>query len=103
VTVLNDQLTIRPAQAADLGRVVEIYNAGIAERVATFETSPRMIEDIESWAEDGQPFRSPPITTTSSGGREPAPTPTDAPTRASASTPCTSTRRSAAAGSVVRS
>ena len=56
MTVLHDQLTIRPAQVADLARVVEIYNAGIAERVATFETGPRMIEDIESWVEDGQPF-----------------------------------------------
>jgi L-amino acid N-acyltransferase YncA len=56
VTVLHDQLTIRPAQAADLARVVEIYNAGIAERVATFETSPRTTEDIGSWVNDGQPF-----------------------------------------------
>jgi phosphinothricin acetyltransferase len=56
VTALHDQLTIRPAQAADLARVVEIYNAGIAERVATFETAPRTIEDVRRWAEDGQPF-----------------------------------------------
>ena len=56
MTALPDQLTIRPAQADDLGGVAEIYNAGIAERVATFETSPRTIEDISSWVEDGQPF-----------------------------------------------
>jgi len=56
MTALPDQLTIRPAQADDLGPVAEIYNAGIAERVATFETSPRTIEDISSWVEDGQPF-----------------------------------------------
>lgn len=56
MSVLHDQLTIRPARAADLARVAEIYNAGIAERVATFETAPRTIEDIRSWAEDGQPF-----------------------------------------------
>ena len=56
MTVLRDQLTIRPAETRDLGRVVEIYNAGIAERVATFETAPRTIEDISAWIEDGQPF-----------------------------------------------
>ena len=44
MTALPHQLTIRPAQAADLARVVEIYNAGIAERVATFETSPRTLD-----------------------------------------------------------
>ena len=56
MTVLGDRLTIRPAQAGDLKRVAEIYNVGIAERVATFETAPRAIEDITSWIEDGQPF-----------------------------------------------
>ena len=56
MTLLTDQLTIRPAEAGDLARVVEIYNAGIAERVATFETAPRTVEDISSWLEDGQPF-----------------------------------------------
>ena len=49
-------MTIRPAQTGDLARVVDIYNAGIAERVATFETAPRMVEDISSWLDDGQPF-----------------------------------------------
>ena len=56
MTVLRDRLTIRPAQARDLQGVVEIYNAGIAERVATFEIGPRTIEDIGSWVADGQPF-----------------------------------------------
>ena len=54
--VLPERLTIRPAKPADLDRVVEIYNAGIAERVAAFETTPRTVEDIRSWVEDGQPF-----------------------------------------------
>ncbi len=56
MTVLGDRLTIRPAEPRDLGRVVEIHNAGIAERVATFETAPRTVDDISSWVEDGQPF-----------------------------------------------
>jgi phosphinothricin acetyltransferase len=50
------QLTIRPAQIGDLARVVEIYNAGIAERVATFETAPRTTKDVSGWLKDGQPF-----------------------------------------------
>lgn len=49
-------VTIRPAQLGDLTRVVEIYNAGIAERVATFETTPRTAEDVGGWLDDGQPF-----------------------------------------------
>jgi L-amino acid N-acyltransferase YncA len=56
MTAVGDRLTIRPAEAGDLRGVVEIYNAGIAERLATFETSPRGLEEISSWVEDGQPF-----------------------------------------------
>jgi L-amino acid N-acyltransferase YncA len=50
------QLTIRPATAGDLPAVVEIYNAGIVERVATFETDPRTEADLAAWRDDGQPF-----------------------------------------------
>ncbi len=49
-------MELRAGRADDLPAVAEIYNAGIAERVATFETSPRTPEDIESWSADGQPF-----------------------------------------------
>ncbi len=48
--------TFRPAAEADLPAVVAIYNAGIAERVATFETAPRTAEDVAAWLWDGQPF-----------------------------------------------
>jgi L-amino acid N-acyltransferase YncA len=51
-----DQLTIRPASVDDLPSVAEIYNAGIAERVATFETDARTAADLAGWASDGQPF-----------------------------------------------
>ena len=51
MTVLRDRLTIRPAENRDLKSVVEIYNVGIAERVATFETEPRTIEDISGSTE----------------------------------------------------
>ena len=56
MTAVRDGLTIRSAQTRDLKSVVEIYNAGIAERVATFETAPRTTGDVTSWVEDGQPF-----------------------------------------------
>lgn len=39
--------TVRPARAADAARVAEIYNQGIAERNATFETAPRTAEAME--------------------------------------------------------
>jgi phosphinothricin acetyltransferase len=48
--------TIRLAEASDLPSVVEAYNAGISERIATFETRLRTIADIAGWLEDGQPF-----------------------------------------------
>jgi L-amino acid N-acyltransferase YncA len=53
---VTDPLTIRPATTGDLAAVVAIYNAGIAERVATFETNPRTEADLASWTTDGQPF-----------------------------------------------
>ena len=50
------QCTIRPAEASDLPAVVAIYNAGISERIATFETELRTEADLAGWREDGQPF-----------------------------------------------
>ena len=46
----------RPARAGDLPAVVEAYNAGIAERMATFETRPRSVPDVAPWLDDGRPF-----------------------------------------------
>lgn len=54
--VLRDLLTIRRAESGDLGAVAEIYNAGIAERVATFETTPRTADDLSAWIDDDRPF-----------------------------------------------
>ena len=39
-------LTIRPAINDDAAVIADIYNQGIAERGATFETAPRSIDDI---------------------------------------------------------
>src|SRR5436305_12836271 len=49
-------LTIRPGRCEDAAVVAKIYNAGIAERIATFETRPRSAEELERWASDGRPF-----------------------------------------------
>jgi L-amino acid N-acyltransferase YncA len=37
---------IRKAVVVDAARIADIYNAGIAERIATFETSPRTAQDL---------------------------------------------------------
>jgi len=39
----------RPATLADAGPIAEIYNQGIADRIATFETEPRTAAQIEEW------------------------------------------------------
>jgi len=42
-------LTVRPATPADAEALAAIYNEGIADRVATFETRPRRAEDARAW------------------------------------------------------
>src|SRR3954449_13161992 len=47
---------VRPAEARDAEAVAVIYNHGIAERQATFETRPRRPNEILGWLEEGRPF-----------------------------------------------
>ena len=49
-------LYLRPAGAGDAAAVTAIYNDGIADRLATFETRPRTVAEIEEWFEAGLPF-----------------------------------------------
>jgi L-amino acid N-acyltransferase YncA len=49
-------VTVRPAEAADAAAIARIYNEGIEDRVATFETEPRTAEDIRSWLEEDLPL-----------------------------------------------
>jgi len=42
-------LTSRAAGPADLAALARIYNQGIEERGATFETAPRTAEDLRAW------------------------------------------------------
>ncbi|MDP8910410.1 MAG: arsinothricin resistance N-acetyltransferase ArsN1 [Chloroflexota bacterium] len=46
----------RRARPADAARIAEIYNQGIADRVATFETAPRTAADILAWFERPYPI-----------------------------------------------
>jgi L-amino acid N-acyltransferase YncA len=47
---------IRPAEPRDAEAVAVIYNHGIAERQATFETRPREANEILGWLDEGRPF-----------------------------------------------
>jgi phosphinothricin acetyltransferase len=46
--------TSRPATASDAPAIATIYNQGIADRVATFETEPRSPDDIAAWFKSGR-------------------------------------------------
>lgn len=48
-------LTARPATPADAGAIAAIYNEGIDDRVATFETRPRTAEDVCGWFDGRHP------------------------------------------------
>jgi L-amino acid N-acyltransferase YncA len=43
---------VRPARMADAAAIARIYNQGIEERIATFETEPRSVEDMRAYLEE---------------------------------------------------
>ena len=45
-------VAVRPARAEDLPAIVRIYNQGIRDRIATFETRERTAEEIRPWLDD---------------------------------------------------
>ena len=45
---------IRAAAAPDAQAVADIYNEGIATRLATFETEPRSAADVDGWLAAGE-------------------------------------------------
>jgi L-amino acid N-acyltransferase YncA len=49
-------VTIRPARPDDARAIAALYNLGIAERQATFETRPRAPAEIAAWFEPALPF-----------------------------------------------
>jgi phosphinothricin acetyltransferase len=46
----------RATQIGDAAAIAEIYNEGIADRIATFETEPRTPEQIERWFDGRHPI-----------------------------------------------
>jgi L-amino acid N-acyltransferase YncA len=49
-------MQVRPARRSDVDAVTAIYNHGIAERQATFETRPRSPREVAAWLDEGRPF-----------------------------------------------
>src|SRR5690242_11576967 len=49
-------LTSRTARPDDAGAIARIYNEGIIDRVATFETRIRFAEDIRAWFDGVHPI-----------------------------------------------
>ena len=49
-------MTSRPAKLEDAGAIAGIYNQGIEDRIATFETRPRSAEDIRAWFDGVHPI-----------------------------------------------
>jgi L-amino acid N-acyltransferase YncA len=46
----------RPATRRDAEAITRIYNQGIEERIATFETRPRTAREIQAWFDDKHPI-----------------------------------------------
>jgi phosphinothricin acetyltransferase len=49
-------IDVRQAEPRDAEAIAAIYNHGIAERQATFETRARRPNEIAGWVEEGRPF-----------------------------------------------
>jgi phosphinothricin acetyltransferase len=49
-------LTARPASPADAPDIARIYNEGIEDRLGTFETRPRTVEDVAVWFDGRHPI-----------------------------------------------
>ncbi len=53
---MSTGIRTRPAASADAAAIAGIYNQGIEDRVATFETRPRSPADIRAWLDDAYPL-----------------------------------------------
>ena len=49
-------MQVRPATPNDTAAIASIYNQGIEDRVATFETLFRTAEDVRTWFDDVHPI-----------------------------------------------
>jgi L-amino acid N-acyltransferase YncA len=50
------ELRARGATPDDAALIADIYNAGITDRVATFETAPRSAQDVRAWFDGTHPI-----------------------------------------------
>ena len=50
------ELSVRPATGPDLTAITEIYNQGIRDRTATFETKERTVAELRAWLERPHPL-----------------------------------------------
>ena len=55
-TAGRGSLMARPARREDAAAITEIYNQGIEDRIATFETEPRTPADVEPWFDHAHAF-----------------------------------------------
>jgi L-amino acid N-acyltransferase YncA len=56
MSAVPETISIRAATDADATAVAAIYNQGIADRLATFETRERDSHDVAAWHSDGLPY-----------------------------------------------
>jgi L-amino acid N-acyltransferase YncA len=49
-------LSVRPATPGDADEIAAIYNEGIQDRIATFETRPRTTDDVRAWFDGVHPI-----------------------------------------------
>jgi L-amino acid N-acyltransferase YncA len=56
VELLRMSLTARTARVSDAVAIAAIYNEGIADRIATFETEPRTAEQVARWFDGWHPI-----------------------------------------------
>ncbi len=49
-------LAARPASPDDAAILAQIYNEGIEDRVGTFETRPRTVQDVQAWFDGAHPI-----------------------------------------------
>jgi L-amino acid N-acyltransferase YncA len=53
---MGGEMTTRSATRKDAAAIARIYNEGIEDRIATFETRPRTSADIEAWFDGVHPI-----------------------------------------------
>jgi phosphinothricin acetyltransferase len=49
-------MRVRAATIDDAAAICRVYNEGIADRIATFETTPRAVDDVRAWFTGSHPI-----------------------------------------------